>query len=225
LAGVVGLCLLVAAAGCEGEASRPGPVLLVGDSIFFQATDELSWVLGSDGWEVTVDAEPGSGIRNSGFNDDIDWPSRLSDLVAYLRPEVVVVELGTNGCGRCESIADAIRDDMESLRGVEHVLWLKVATFGPQAARGREVNAELERAADNWDNLELLPYDEWFAGQTDLVPADDVHPTQAGQRALARHVGDALDARAETSEDGRGRALGALVVVIVAAALLRRSPT
>jgi hypothetical protein len=214
-------CLFVAAAaGCEGEVSRPGPVLLVGDSIFALSSDDLNWVLRSDGWETTVDAYAGAGIRNGGYTF-VDWPSRLRDLVAYVRPEVVVVELGTNGCGRCDSIPDAIAADMWQLREVDTVLWLNTATFGPRGAQGRQVNAALEDATTRWDNLEILPFDDWFEGQTDLIPADDVHPTDAGARALARHVRDALSDRSGQSDDRSAQAVGLLAVVVAAAVVLR----
>lgn len=222
--GVLGACVLVAVtSGCEGTISPPGPVVLVGDSIFSMASDELTSALRGDGWEVTVDAYPGAGIRNGGFAS-VDWPARLRDLVAFAQPEVVVVELGTNGCGQCSSIPAAIDADMAQLRDVDLVLWLDVATSGPGADRGRAVNAALRAAAGKWDNLEVLPYDRWFAGRADLIQPDAVHPTPAGERALARHVADALRDRsgpADPSEGGRAKALGVLAFVVVAAVLLR----
>jgi lysophospholipase L1-like esterase len=219
--GLACVCLLVAGvSGCDGKVARPGPVLLVGDSIFALAKDDLNWVLRSDGWTTTVDAYPGAGIRNGGFTF-VDWPSRLRDLVAYVRPAVVVVELGTNGCGECDSIRDAIAADMWQLREVDTVLWLNTATFGPRAAQGRQVNAALEDATERWGNLEILPFDDWFEGETDLIPADDVHPTDAGAQALARHVRDALDDRSGQSDDRSAQAVGLLAVVVAAAVVLR----
>jgi lysophospholipase L1-like esterase len=221
LGGLVCVCLLVAGtASCEGQVARPGPVLLVGDSIFALAKDDLNWVLRSDGWTTTVDAYPGAGIRNGGFTF-VDWPSRLRDLVAYIRPTVVVVELGTNGCGQCDSVPDAINANMQQLRDIEMVLWLNTATFGPRGEQGRQVNAAIDAAARQWDNMEVLPFDDWFEGRTDLIPADDVHPTDEGARALARHVGDALSDRAGGSSDRGSQAMGLLAVVVAAAVLLR----
>jgi lysophospholipase L1-like esterase len=219
------VCLLLAAAsGCDGEVARPGPVLLVGDSIFALAKDDLNWVLRSDGWNTTVDAYPGAGVRNGGFTF-VDWPSRLRDLVAYVRPTVVVVELGTNGCGQCDSVPDAINADMQQLRDIKTVLWVNTATFGPRAAQGRQVNAAIDAAARQWDNMEVLSFDDWFEGRTDLIPADDVHPTAEGARALARHVGDALSDRAGSKDDRGSQAMGLLAVVVAAAVLLRGSRT
>jgi lysophospholipase L1-like esterase len=215
--------LVAVAAGCEGEIERPGPVLLVGDSIFALSADDLNWTLRSDGWQTTVDAYPGAGVRNGGFTF-VDWPSRLRDLVAYVRPKVVIVELGTNGCGQCDSVPEAIDADMRQLRDIGTVLWLNTATFGPRGAQGRQVNAALDAAAERWDNMEILPYDRWFEGRTDLIPADDVHPTDAGARALARHVGDELKARAGDAAGDRGaRAMGLLAVVVAAVVFLRGS--
>lgn len=222
LVGVLCACLLFGSTvGCDAAdaAGRAGPVLLVGDSIFALSKDELTWVLRSEGWDVTVDAHSGAGIRGGGYAG-VDWPPRLRDLVRLVDPEIVVVELGTNGCGPCDSVPDAIDDVMQPLSGVETVLWLKVRTDGAQLADAAAVNAALEDATGRWSNLELLPYDMWVAGRPDLLPPDDVHPTAAGERALAQHVGDALREHAPP-DDRSNRAIGALALVVVAAILLR----
>ncbi len=57
-------------------------------------------------------------------------------------------------------------------------------------------------------------------GRTDLVPADGVHPTAAGNKAC-RHVADALDERSGGWHLVPKRAVGAVVVLAVIAALLR----
>jgi lysophospholipase L1-like esterase len=208
-------------AGCSGEVEKPGPVLLVGDSIFFLASDDLTQALRSDGWKVVIDAYPGAGIQGGGYTS-LDWPSRLADLVGSVHPRAVVVELGTNGCDGCPSLAQAIDADMASLRGVEPVLWLTVNTEGPRAELGQQVNAALAGATGRHESLELLRYDEWMKGRTDLVPADDVHPTAEGNKAVARHVADALDERSGGWHRLRNRAVGAVVVIAIIIVLLLR---
>jgi lysophospholipase L1-like esterase len=220
---VAATCVVVASsglAGCGGDVEKPGPVLLVGDSIFFLAGDDLTRMLQSEGWKVVVDAYPGAGIQGGGYTP-LDWPSRLRDLVGSVHPRAVVVELGTNGCDGCPSLADAIDADMASLRGVDPVLWLTVNTEGPRAELGQQVNAALAGAAQRHDSLEVLRYDEWMKGRTDLVPADDVHPTTAGNKAIARHVADALDERSGGWHRLRNRAVGAILVLGIIAVLLR----
>jgi hypothetical protein len=207
-------------AGCGGDLEKPGPVLLVGDSIFFLASDDLDRALQSDGWKVTIDAYPGAGIQGGGYTS-LDWPSRMRDLVGSVHPRAVVVELGTNGCDGCPSLAQAIDADLASLDDVDPVLWLTVNTEGPRAELGQQVNAALADAAERHHNLHLLRYDQWMHGRTDLVPADDVHPTAAGNEAIARHVTDALDDRSGGWRTLRNRAVGAVLVLAIVVLVLR----
>jgi hypothetical protein len=58
-------------------------------------------------------------------------------------------------------------------------------------------------------------------GRTDLVPDDDVHPTAAGNEALAAHVTDALEDRSGRAARARSMAIGAVVVLGIAFLLLR----
>lgn len=226
LAGALCVWLVVAGiAGCTGHIDKPGPVLLVGDSIFFLASDDLTYALRAHGWKPVISAYPGSGIKGGGFTN-LDWPATMRDLVAFVHPKAVVVELGTNGCQGCSSLGGAIDDVMRSLRGVPTVLWLTTNTEGPFAARGKRVNAALSDATRRWGNLELLRYDRWMAGRTDLVPADNVHPTAAGTKALAGHVTDALDERSTPWNKAGNQALGLLAAAVIAAFVLlpRKKP-
>src|SRR5262245_45850228 len=224
---VAALCVVVAAsglAGCSGDIEKPGPVLLAGDSIFYLATGDLNQALQSDGWQVVIDAYPGAGIQGGGYAP-LDWPSRLADLVGSVHPAAVVIELGTNGCDGCSSLADAIDADLASVPGADPVLWLTVNTEGPRADLGRQVNAALTDATHRHRNLELLRYDEWMRGRTDLVPADDVHPTAAGNEVLADHVAAALHERSDGGRRLRNRAIGAVFVLGLLVLLLRGRST
>lgn len=218
LAGAVCAALLVGGATGCAEVSKPGPILLVGDSIFFLASPELTYALQTHGWRTVIVAYPGAGLRGGGYSP-VDWPSKITDVVAFVKPEAVVVELGTNGCDGCASVAQAIDDDMKGMRDVGHVMWLTVGTTGPEAARGKAINEELSAATSRWPNLELLPYDRWMDAPG-LVPADDVHPTSEGNRVLAAHVDRALEDRSSRFGDVQNQALGAMAVVAVAAFVL-----
>lgn len=221
-AGLSGACLVaVWVVSCQGQISPPGPVLLIGDSIFHGAADELESELRSDGWDTRMEAHPGAGIRGGGFSG-VDWPRRLPELVSAVDPQVVIVELGTNGCGPCDSVPRAIDDVMVSLAGVDVVLWLTVQTDSPRSGEATAVNATLEEAADKWANLELLRYDQWVAGRPELVPPDGVHPTPDGEVALAGQVADALEDRAEPAV-GRGSGAAAVVGLLVGIAYLSSS--
>ena len=185
----------------------PGRVLLVGDSLFFQSGQELRASLEGDGWEVTLAAEPGAGLGGGGYGD-IDWPDRLDRALDGIEPEVAVVELGTNGCGRrCSSPDAAIADVLERLEEVPLVLWLTVRTDAPRPTGAPAINDALRRAAADRDGLEVLPYDDWLDGAPGLVSDDGVHLTPAGQRAVAVRVLDAVRRHA-ARRPRRRRAVG-----------------
>lgn len=219
LAGAACAALLVGGVTGCAEVSKPGPVLLVGDSIFFLASADLTYALQTHGWQAVIVAYPGAGLSGGGYTP-VDWPNKIKDLVAYIKPEAVIVELGTNGCGGCPSISLAIDDDMKGMRNVDDVLWLTVGHTGPNQARAEAINKELSAATSRWPNLELLPYDKWMEGRPDLVPPDDVHPTTEGSRVLAGHVEQELDDRSSRFRDMQNQALGAVALVAVLAFVL-----
>ncbi|HEY8526405.1 MAG TPA: SGNH/GDSL hydrolase family protein [Acidimicrobiales bacterium] len=196
---------LLAASGVARAIDRPlvappGPVLLVGDSLFFQSANELERALRGDGWTVRTAAVPGAGIAGGGYVEGFRWPPELEEQVAQWRPTVAVVELGTNGCGTgCRSVPDAIDDVLAALHGVDLVLWLTVRTTAPRPGDPEAVNDHLEEAARTVVHLELLRYDRWFRGRSELVRPDGVHLTAEGQRALAHRVRAALRDRAGLS--------------------------
>ncbi|MFP3900741.1 MAG: SGNH/GDSL hydrolase family protein [Acidimicrobiia bacterium] len=193
---LAGLISVTASAGCgDDEPAPPGTVLVVGDSLFFQASPRLEREIGDRGWRVEVEAQIGAGIEGGGV-DDVDWSQRLDGTVPDLDPEVAVVELGTNGCGPgCTSLPDAIDALLADLSDVPMVLWLTVRTDAPSPENAEEINADLRAATERWDNLELLPFHEWFAGRPELLEDDGVHLSPQGRDVLARHVADAVDRR------------------------------
>jgi hypothetical protein len=187
----------VAAASEDQLVGPPGPVLLVGDSLFFSSADEIEPALRRDGWEVETIAFPGAGIHGGGYIDQFEWVPRLEEELDTLQPEVVVVELGTNGCGEgCDSVREAVDDLMQAFTGVDHVLWLTVRDGAPRPTDVRDINRELVAADEVMPNLDLLPFHGWMDNRPDQVQYDGVHLTKAGQQAIAGHIRDALRAGA-----------------------------
>lgn len=67
-------------------------VLVVGDSLLWQAAPVLRTLLESSGARVWVEARPATGLLG-----DTDWPGRLEELVRSLDPDVTVVQfMGQN---------------------------------------------------------------------------------------------------------------------------------
>jgi hypothetical protein len=177
----------------DPRAAPPGPALLVGDSLFYSAGDELQGALSGDGWELRVEAQPGAGIAGGGYSGVV-WPNHLGGLTEATDYQVAVVELGTNGCDGCPSIPAAIDQVMTELADVDVVLWLNVRTESPRpgAELAQQINAELDRATERWPNLDVLPFDDWLDGDPAWIAADGVHLTDAGQLVLADRVRSAL---------------------------------
>lgn len=63
-------------------------VLCVGDSLMAQAGPAVTAALESKGYEVQVNAVPGSGLLDTRY----DWPQTASGLVANFNPDIVVAE-------------------------------------------------------------------------------------------------------------------------------------
>jgi lysophospholipase L1-like esterase len=167
--------------------SPPGNVLLVGDSLFFQSTPDLAKRIEDDGWTVDVRAGIGAGIRGGGVQP-LNWARYLAPIVKAEKPEVVVIELGTNGCGpSCTGIRPAVDAVMNTVKDADLVIWLTVRVAKPPQSAA-QINREIEAAPTRWPNLEIAPMDKWFVGHGNLLAPDHVHLNRAGQAFLAEHV-------------------------------------
>jgi hypothetical protein len=194
---ILGLIVLAVLGAVFGNAkvSPPGPVLLVGDSLLWQSSDEMSKALAEDGWETRIEATPGAGIAGGGFTS-FAWPEHLDKVTKQRDFEVAIVELGTNGCDGCPSVPEAIDNVMENLHNVELVLWVDARRDAarPGMAMADQINHELREATERWDNLEVLSLEEMLehdSGST-LIESDGVHLTPAGQLVLTGSVREAL---------------------------------
>jgi lysophospholipase L1-like esterase len=172
----------------------PGNLLVVGDSLTAQSQTQIKRVLEADGWDVTVVAEPGSGIAGGGQRN-VDWSRIVHHHVAELDPELVYIELGTNGCGPgCSSLGGEIDALLEEVNRVPVVLWLDVRTNVPLPnVNPHDVNHELDAATQRYPNLTLLDFDKWGAEEPLLV-GDAVHFNVSGQVVMADQVRRAVDA-------------------------------
>lgn len=194
---ILGLIVLAVLGAVFGSAkvSPPGPVLLVGDSLLWQSSDEMTKALAEDGWETRIEATPGAGIAGGGFTS-FAWPEHLDKVTKQRDFEVAIVELGTNGCDGCPSVPEAIDNVMDNLHNVELVLWVDARRNAarPGMAMADQINHELREAADRWENLEVLSLEELLeddSGST-LIESDGVHLTPAGQLVLTGSVREAL---------------------------------
>jgi lysophospholipase L1-like esterase len=186
----VALVSLVALGGCSGRAAVAGPatVVLVGDSILFGAKEDVTTVLRRDGWTVHIDAVSGTAITG-GFGVD-SWPKRIEALVRDLRPNVVVVELGTNGC-ECGHVSEGIDAVMQSLRSVRRVYWINVRQDAPSPENPPAMNDAIDDAQERWSNLHVIDFNERFADHREWM-RDGLHPNARGNQEIATLIAESL---------------------------------
>jgi hypothetical protein len=184
IAAVVTL-LVVVLVVVTGSDQSPEPVagprvLVIGDSLLNNARTQVESELRADGWDPTVASFPGSNI--------LIWQERLQPLAERTRPNVAVVELGTNDCfyGRCPDLGpliDRIVDDLAET--ADAILWLDVQAETPHLVPADSVNAQLRLAAARHPDVRMVEFGELFDQHPEWHIADRLHLNEAGQQALA----------------------------------------
>ncbi len=155
-------------------------ISVFGDSVLLGAAGAIQSTL--SGNDVTVDAR-----------EDLSLLGALGTLQAA-RPDigdVVVLDLGYNDGPDPGVWRDRVDQAMAILDGVPQVIWLDQTHF----ANGRaEMDAQLAAAAQQYPNLEVVDWNALVAARPDLVYADGIHLTPAGQAAMADLVRQRVDA-------------------------------
>jgi lysophospholipase L1-like esterase len=189
-AGALVLALLAGCGDGRPVVHAPASVLVVGDSILDFSKVDVAKTLEHAGWTPTVDGRRGSRVTG-GFTIG-SWPDELARRVRESKPDVAVVELGTNGCGFCNTDTDGINAVMHSLRSVRRVYWINVRLHAPIPDDPAAFNRALEQARLRWPNLHLINMNKTIGDDPKLILADHVHPTPAGEQAIADMIVDAL---------------------------------
>jgi lysophospholipase L1-like esterase len=175
---------MLLATACGSSSSSAERVLVIGDSITQLSRDQIAEELARFGWKPTIEARSGTNIEQ--------WSSRAHALAQFARPEVAVVELGTNERGDESTVGSAIDDLMRGLAGVRTVLWLNVQDRNVIPPQRNAVNAALVSATARWPNLQVLDFDSYFASRAAWHAPDGIHPSDAGKEAVARFISGAL---------------------------------
>ncbi|GAB3581404.1 hypothetical protein GCM10027406_22520 [Leifsonia lichenia] len=203
------LAFVSAASGAEAapaivsrvtDATADGPVVVaIGDSIMeghgLDPSDAWPALLaGEDGWRLSNLASDGSGFVTVGDNGDT-FADQVHAAVS-LHPSVVIVSGSSNDLGEPDAaIARATDSTLTALRAaLPHAEILAVSPVWSDTAEPdqlRTIDADVVKAAGTIGAVDLdigQPLD----GQRDLLQADDVHPTAAGQAVIAAAVERAL---------------------------------
>jgi lysophospholipase L1-like esterase len=183
---VVGLIVLTATAS-SGEHVTGNRVLVIGDSLLEFSEPSVQSSLNSDGWQAVV-------IGHRGYSIE-DWQQLIEPLAAFVRPNVAVVELGTNDCNvTCPDLAPVIDATMRTLvaNDVGAVLWLNVQERPDYPAHARYVNLAIAQAAIRWPQMEVVDLRRFADPHPEWHDPDGLHFNSVGQQALGALIRLAL---------------------------------
>jgi hypothetical protein len=175
---VVG-CVIVAVAGLTAwlwEDLSPNPaVYVVGDSITYLSEPSLSADLSNAGYQPTISATPGVKIGQS--------QAKISAL-AQNQPWAWIIELGTNDAGAQDSVwPQQFLAEWSLVSSATCVIYVTVSPrAGPVA---QQIDGSMQQLAEAHSNVHLLDWGTIEYQNPSWVSADGVHPTAAGQAALA----------------------------------------
>jgi lysophospholipase L1-like esterase len=135
-----------------------------------------------NGWSVTVWAQEGLSTLGA------------ASIVAAshaLIGDVVVVALGNNDAGNPATFGQRIDGVMQAIGPVPRVIWVNLRTF---ASWVPAMNQQLVLAPSRWPNLQIADWNSIATPNPGFVYGDGLHLTPAGQAAMARLVGQEVDA-------------------------------
>ena len=187
LVAIVALVTITAAAGGDEHVTGTR-VLVIGDSILNFSQTDVSNALAVSGWQPVVDGRSGGTIE--------EWDALVGPDASLARPDVAVVELGTNDCNNtCDDLGSAIDGIVEQLieHGAGAVLWLNVQTVRSPPIPGAPlypvhadyVNYAIEQAAVRWPQMQVVDFSSVSAEHPEWHIADGFHPNALGEQALA----------------------------------------
>lgn len=176
-------------------------VVAIGDSIMdgHGLDDGQSWpevVARTHGWALTDLAADGDGFVTPG-NDGTTFADQVTTAIR-LRPSMVILSGSSNDLGKDETqVESAIAAAVQRLRAAlpdativaASPVWREDA-FPAQLTRIAAVVAKDVRAAGGT----VLSFADPLRGHPELMQSDDVHPTAAGQLAIAALVEQRLEA-------------------------------
>ena len=186
-----------------GAGAAPQKVVAIGDSIMdgHGLTERQSWpeVVGRDrGWRLTDLAADGDGFVQKG-DDGTTVADQVRDAIR-IRPDIVLLAGSSNDLGQPEAqVAAAVRGALHELRralpSAEIVavspVWNETTWPAQLREIARTVHAQVEQVGGT-----VLSFPDPLRGHPEYMQSDDVHPTAAGQLAIATAVEQRWEAEA-----------------------------
>lgn len=173
-------------------ASDPPTAFVIGDSIADGAAPSILEALPT--WVVGFDTVIGRGT-NSALS--------IADQQAAARPDVVVIELGTNDADPAAFRENAV-SMLDALRHVPLVVWL--TTHGPlENVPG--VNVHIHGLAERYPNMVVADWDTFV--RDDELSSDGVHPAPGHEALMAQLIAPTLSRWRELADGGGGSSCAA----------------
>lgn len=178
---------------------KPGSILVVGDSL----SAEYGLQRGS-GWVNLIQQRLDAAglayrVNNASISGDTTSGglSRLADALVRYRPDIVIIELGSNDALRGLSL-DMTRGNLANMVRQAKATGSTVVLVGMQIPPnyGRQYTEAFKQLfvdLAHSENLALVPFLlEGIATDRSLFQADGIHPNESAQPVLAENVWKAL---------------------------------
>jgi lysophospholipase L1-like esterase len=197
--------LMVVTGGCKADVNKE--VLFVNDSVVHEAIMSLVTEFNSVGQNDADgryapnfgSSTPGIGLKQIPGHDDLSqtdswWTQHMTSLISHVKPEVIVVELGYNDCGRdLTSYGAAIDNFMATIPPETPVHWLTMADARNIHTCDETINAAITEALTRWPNLSIFDLAAHMQGHPEWTD-DSIHLNPAGQNEFADWLHHQLDA-------------------------------
>ncbi len=149
----------------------------IGDSVLLDVSPDLQEVI------------PGTVVQGKVGRQIAEVPGIISSLKSQGQlAHNVLLNIGTNG-----AIPSSLADQVVDLIGKDHqIFW--VTAHVPTQSWQNQVNTQIQKTADKYDNVHVVDWHGLSENQTDWFAADNVHPNPKGNRELTRLVADRIAA-------------------------------
>ena len=186
-------------------AASPKKVLMIGDSIMqgYGLTPGEAWpelISATNGWDLTSLACDGAGFLAPGSPDECgNTFVDVSRTAATLTPDLIIIEGSSNDFGQPNpQLLSATVTALTLLRSefpnAEIIGLSTVWSDTEPPAQLADINSQVEQAVIAVGGR-YLDIGQPFGAHPELLQGDDVHPTIAGQVALAAAIQTAIAAK------------------------------